>query len=83
MLGKGAEVSVVMNTFAHYACPVRMVCSLSGSGPPDRRSRELPPSYRQFLLFADGWGAADDEYCIRSVATAGWLRDLEPWLAEG
>ncbi|GAA3069341.1 hypothetical protein GCM10017600_22580 [Streptosporangium carneum] len=43
---------------------------------------DLPPSYRQFLLFADGWGAEDDEACIRSVATVGWLRDLEPRLAE-
>ncbi|MFG1827191.1 SMI1/KNR4 family protein [Microbispora bryophytorum] len=48
----------------------------------ERLGLELPPSYRQFLLFADGWGAEDDEYCIRSVATVGWLRDLEPWLAE-
>lgn len=49
----------------------------------ERLGLGLPPSYRQFLLHADGWGTDEDEYCIRSVATIGWLRDLEPWMAEG
>ncbi|NJP92871.1 hypothetical protein HCN51_26025 [Nonomuraea sp. FMUSA5-5] len=42
----------------------------------------LPPSYRQFLLFADGWSDAGDEYCLRSTQTVGWFRDLEPWFVD-
>ncbi|MGR6918440.1 SMI1/KNR4 family protein [[Actinomadura] parvosata] len=42
----------------------------------------LPPSYRQFLLFADGWSDAGDEYCLRSTQTVGWFRDLESWFVE-
>ncbi|MEV4799331.1 SMI1/KNR4 family protein [Nonomuraea sp. NPDC049421] len=43
---------------------------------------ELPPSYRRFLLFADGYGDPDDEHCLRSAATVGWLRDLESWFVD-
>ncbi|MFG1947809.1 SMI1/KNR4 family protein [Nonomuraea sp. NPDC048826] len=40
----------------------------------------LPRSYRQFLLFADGWGA--DDYAVWPAAKVGWLRDLDPHLIE-
>ncbi|WP_157099505.1 SMI1/KNR4 family protein [Microbispora sp. ATCC PTA-5024] len=46
----------------------------------ERLRMSLPPSYRQFLLFANGWGV--DEYSLRPVADVGWLRDLEPWMVE-
>ncbi|MFI7454048.1 SMI1/KNR4 family protein [Nonomuraea sp. NPDC049714] len=46
----------------------------------ERLGTILPPSYRQFLLFANGWGV--DEYSLRPVPEVGWLRDLEPWMIE-
>ncbi|WP_053174836.1 SMI1/KNR4 family protein [Nonomuraea sp. SBT364] len=46
----------------------------------ERLGMSLPPSYRSFLLFADGWGV--DEYSLRPVAEVGRLRDLEPWIVE-
>ncbi|WP_344923324.1 SMI1/KNR4 family protein [Streptosporangium oxazolinicum] len=42
---------------------------------------ELPPSYRQFLLFAGGWGS-DDDCCLLRVKEVGWLRDVDPSRAE-
>ncbi|MEV4567255.1 SMI1/KNR4 family protein [Nonomuraea sp. NPDC049419] len=41
----------------------------------------LPPSYRQFLLVANGWGS-DDDCLLLSVQEAGWLRDVDPSRAE-
>ncbi|MGW3351175.1 SMI1/KNR4 family protein [Nonomuraea rubra] len=43
----------------------------------ERLGVELPPSYRQFLLFANGWGS-DDDCCLLRVAEVGWLRDVDP-----
>ncbi len=59
-----------------------------GAGEPELRQLEerlgmpLPPSYRDFLRFADGFGwGPEDEEDLLSTATIGWLRDLEPeWL---
>ncbi|GAA0822316.1 hypothetical protein GCM10009525_10490 [Streptosporangium amethystogenes subsp. fukuiense] len=42
---------------------------------------ELPPSYRRFLLFANGWGS-DDDCCLLRVEEVGWLRDVDPSIAE-
>ncbi|GGO00073.1 hypothetical protein GCM10011574_06340 [Microbispora bryophytorum] len=42
---------------------------------------ELPPSYRQFLLFANGWGSDDDCRLLR-IEEVGWLRDVDPPIAE-
>ncbi|MGW5162362.1 SMI1/KNR4 family protein [Nonomuraea wenchangensis] len=42
----------------------------------ERLGVSLPPSYRQFLLFSDGWGV--EEYSLAPVAEVGWLRDLWP-----
>ncbi|MGP3955509.1 SMI1/KNR4 family protein [Nonomuraea sp. 3N208] len=47
----------------------------------ERLGMELPPSYRQFLLFSDGWGNADD-CCLLGVQEIGWLRDVDPSVAE-
>ncbi|WP_052423900.1 SMI1/KNR4 family protein [Nonomuraea candida] len=41
----------------------------------------LPPSYRQFLLFADGWGEERFGHTLLPAAKVGWLRDLEPEIA--
>ncbi|GAA3692681.1 hypothetical protein GCM10022224_067850 [Nonomuraea antimicrobica] len=41
----------------------------------------LPPSYRQFLLFADGWGS-DDDCCLLRVEEVGWVRDVDPSMVE-
>ncbi|RBQ16881.1 hypothetical protein DP939_27840 [Spongiactinospora rosea] len=47
----------------------------------DRLGMELPPSYRQFLLFANGWGDERHGYTLLPAAKVGWLRDLEPDVA--
>ncbi|MGW3346607.1 SMI1/KNR4 family protein [Nonomuraea rubra] len=47
----------------------------------ERLDVELPPSYRQFLLVANGWGNADD-CCLLRVKEVGWLRDVDPSIAE-
>ncbi|SDM08788.1 hypothetical protein SAMN05421874_13829 [Nonomuraea maritima] len=47
----------------------------------ERLGLELPHSYRQFLLFADGWGS-DDDCCLLRVHEVGWLRDVDPMIAE-
>ncbi|GGK63623.1 hypothetical protein Ppa06_19840 [Planomonospora parontospora subsp. parontospora] len=47
----------------------------------ERLGVELPPSYRQFLLSANGWGN-DDDCCLLRVEAAGWLRDADPSIAE-
>ncbi|MGW3346606.1 SMI1/KNR4 family protein [Nonomuraea rubra] len=36
----------------------------------------LPASYRQFLLFSNGWGI--EEYSLWPVPEVGWLRDVWP-----
>ncbi|MGR6912943.1 SMI1/KNR4 family protein [[Actinomadura] parvosata] len=43
----------------------------------ERLGVELPPSYRQFLLFANGWGSDDDCRLLR-FKEIGWLRDVDP-----
>ncbi|TKK81151.1 SMI1/KNR4 family protein [Herbidospora galbida] len=50
-------------------------------GLEERLGVELPPSYRQFLLFTDGWGSDDDCRLLR-VEEIGWLRDVDPSTAE-
>ncbi|GLX92714.1 SMI1/KNR4 family protein [Herbidospora sp. NBRC 101105] len=57
----------------------------TAAGEPEVRLLEerlglpLPPSYRAFLLYADGYGDADeDDYCLFRTERVGWLRDLEP-----
>ncbi|WP_182881849.1 SMI1/KNR4 family protein [Microbispora sp. H10949] len=40
----------------------------------------LPPSYRQFLLYSDGWGV--EEYSLWPAAEVGWLRDIAPTTIE-
>lgn len=47
----------------------------------ERLDVELSPSYRQFLLFANGWGS-DDDCCLLRVDEVGWLRDVDPSIAE-
>jgi hypothetical protein len=47
----------------------------------ERLGMELPPSYRQFLLFANGWGS-DDDCCLLRVEEVGWLREVDPSRAE-
>ncbi|WP_182905882.1 SMI1/KNR4 family protein [Microbispora sp. H13382] len=47
----------------------------------ERLGVELPPSYRQFLLSANGWGS-DDDCCLLRVEEVGWLRDVDPSIAE-
>ncbi|WP_220039884.1 SMI1/KNR4 family protein [Nonomuraea aridisoli] len=47
----------------------------------ERVGLELPPSYRQFLLFANGWGS-DDECCLLRTEEVGWLREVDPLEAE-
>ncbi|MEU8386200.1 SMI1/KNR4 family protein [Streptosporangium sp. NPDC048865] len=47
----------------------------------ERLGVELPPSYRQFLLFANGWGS-DDDCCLLRVEEVGRLRDVDPSRAE-
>ncbi|MEV4806945.1 SMI1/KNR4 family protein [Nonomuraea sp. NPDC049421] len=47
----------------------------------ERLGMGLPPSYRQFLLVANGWGS-DDDCLLLSVQEAGWLRDVDPSRAE-
>ncbi len=47
----------------------------------ERLGVQLPPSYRQFLLFANGWGGDDDCRLLR-VAEIGRLRDVDPMIAE-
>ncbi|MFE3451429.1 SMI1/KNR4 family protein [Nonomuraea sp. NPDC059194] len=47
----------------------------------ERLGVQLPPSYRQFLLFANGWGS-DDDCCLLRVEEVGWLRDVDPSIAE-
>ncbi|MEU4718340.1 SMI1/KNR4 family protein [Nonomuraea dietziae] len=47
----------------------------------ERLGVELPPSYRQFLLFANGWGSNDDCSLLR-IEEVGWLRDVDPSIAE-
>ncbi|MEV1240184.1 SMI1/KNR4 family protein [Nonomuraea sp. NPDC050022] len=47
----------------------------------ERLGMELPPGYRQFLLFANGWGS-DDDCCLLRVKEVGWLRDVDPPIAE-
>lgn len=47
----------------------------------ERLGVQLPPSYRQFLLFANGWGGDDDCRLLR-VAEIGRLRDVDPVIAE-
>ncbi|MGV9387231.1 SMI1/KNR4 family protein [Nonomuraea sp. NPDC003707] len=47
----------------------------------ERLGMELPASYRQFLLFANGWGN-DDDCCLLRVEEIGWLRDVDPSIAE-
>jgi len=42
----------------------------------ERLGVSLPPSYRQFLLYSNGWGI--EEYSLLPVAEVGWLRDVEP-----
>ncbi|MGW0485272.1 SMI1/KNR4 family protein [Nonomuraea sp. NPDC003214] len=42
---------------------------------------ELPPSYRQFLLFANGWGSQDDCRLLR-IEEVGRLSDVDPSIAE-
>ncbi|MFF4192751.1 SMI1/KNR4 family protein [Nonomuraea sp. NPDC001831] len=44
----------------------------------DRLGTALPPSYRQFLLFADGWGDDESGHTVLPAARVGWYRDLEP-----
>ncbi|WP_066362434.1 SMI1/KNR4 family protein [Herbidospora mongoliensis] len=50
----------------------------------ERLSVRLPPSYREFLMAADGW---DPEKALaprlRPVAEVRWARDVDPYLAEG
>ncbi|MFI7693038.1 SMI1/KNR4 family protein [Nonomuraea sp. NPDC049655] len=46
----------------------------------DRLGTALPPSYRQFLLFADGWGDDESGHVVLPAARVGWFRDLAPWL---
>ncbi|MEV5409899.1 SMI1/KNR4 family protein [Thermopolyspora sp. NPDC052614] len=46
-----------------------------------RLGMELPPSYRRFLLFSNGWGNADD-CCLLGVEEIGRLRDVDPSAAE-
>lgn len=46
----------------------------------DRLGVRLPPSYRQFLLFSNGWGI--EEYSLAPVAEVGWLRDVWPSAVE-
>ncbi|MEV0596690.1 SMI1/KNR4 family protein [Nonomuraea cavernae] len=46
----------------------------------ERLGMSLPPSYRQFLLFSNGWGV--DEYSLLPVTEVGWLRDVEPSTVE-
>ena len=48
----------------------------------DRLGTGLPPSYRQFLLFANGWGDEELGYPLLPAANVGWLRDLEPGAVE-
>lgn len=44
----------------------------------------LPPSYRDFLLTTDGWrNAGIFVWRMRDTSTVGWLRDIEPFWAEG
>ncbi|WP_157522749.1 SMI1/KNR4 family protein [Herbidospora cretacea] len=48
----------------------------------ERLGMALPPSYRDFLRYADGMGDPDveDEIMFRA-SRVGWLRDLEPdWI---
>ncbi|NRQ32484.1 SMI1/KNR4 family protein [Nonomuraea sp. NN258] len=47
----------------------------------ERLGMELPASYRQFLLFANGWGN-DDDCCLLRVEEIGWLREVDPSVAE-
>ncbi|RBQ12155.1 hypothetical protein DP939_44455 [Spongiactinospora rosea] len=47
----------------------------------ERLVAKLPPSYRQFLLFTNGWGS-DDDCCLLRAEEAGWLRDVDPSIAE-
>ncbi|WP_062444089.1 SMI1/KNR4 family protein [Herbidospora daliensis] len=57
-----------------------------GAGDPELRlveerlGRVLPPTYRDFLRFSDGWDFGPEENVLGS-AEVGWLRDLEPELA--
>ncbi|TQS25517.1 SMI1/KNR4 family protein [Microbispora sp. KK1-11] len=46
----------------------------------ERLGVNLPPSYRQFLLYSDGWGV--EEYSLWPVAEVGWLRDVAPSTVE-
>ncbi|TYB50502.1 SMI1/KNR4 family protein [Nonomuraea sp. PA05] len=46
-----------------------------------RLSIELPLSYRQFLLSADGWGNDDDCRLLR-IEEVGLFRDVDPSFAE-
>ncbi|GAB1817411.1 SMI1/KNR4 family protein [Herbidospora sp. RD11066] len=47
----------------------------------ERLGRALPPSYRDFLLYADGMGDPEEEDGLLRASRVGWLRDLEPdWI---
>ncbi|MGI5285178.1 SMI1/KNR4 family protein [Nonomuraea polychroma] len=46
----------------------------------ERLGINLPPSYRQFLLYSNGWGV--EEYSLWPVAEVGWLRDVAPSTVE-
>ncbi|WP_425569434.1 SMI1/KNR4 family protein [Nonomuraea salmonea] len=47
----------------------------------ERLGVELPTSYRQFLMVANGWGG-DDDCRLLPLQEAGWLRDVDPSMAE-
>jgi hypothetical protein len=46
----------------------------------ERLGMSLPPSYRQFLLYSNGWGV--EEYSLWPVAEVGRLRDVDPSTVE-
>lgn len=49
-----------------------------------RLGARLPPSYRDFLLTTDGWRHAGMFVPrMRDTSSVGWLRDIEPFWAEG
>ncbi|TQM75065.1 SMI1/KNR4 family protein [Thermopolyspora flexuosa] len=47
-----------------------------------RLGTELPPSYRRFLLSSNGLGNDEEDSRLLGIEEVGWLRDIDPSVAE-
>jgi cell wall assembly regulator SMI1 len=47
----------------------------------ERLGKQLPPSYRNFLLASNGWTFMEG-YTLLNIQEVDWLNNLTPWLAD-